>query len=382
MRELNTRLRTKSFVLGTAVILVVLAGYLLLQASLFSGMDTKRVGLAGQAASIAQPLREQADAFGLDVETTTVADPAAGREQVAEGELDALVTGSAADLTVVVDKSLDDQLRAALGGIARNEVLSAKLVEAGVNPDQVLADVAATQVRVIPLEQEDDTNGQRLVIGLIMVFLLYMSIVTYGSLVAQGVVEEKASRVVEILLSTVRPWHLMLGKVLGVGLVGLTQLLILAGAGLVMATATGVLTLSGVAVGTILWGLVWYLLGYFLYATVYAGAGSLVSRQEDAQSVLTPVSMVLIIGFVVGLNLLIQDPDSTASEVVSMIPLLSPVLMPGRIATGVAPLWQIGLSIVLTLLTVALFTWLAGRVYRNAVLHTGARMKLRDALKG
>lgn len=381
-RELNTRLRRKSFVIGTAVILLVLAGYMLLQASLFSDMDKKEVGLTGQASGIATALQTQADALGQNLETQQVSSVEEGRALVENGDLDAVVSGSAADLQVLVKSELDQQLQVLLNGISQNEVLSAKLVEAGVDPAQVMSEVAAAQVSVTSIEPEDPERGQRLVIGLVMVFLLYMSIITYGSLVAQGVVEEKASRVVEILLSTVRPWHLLLGKVIGLGLVGLTQLLIIGGAGLAMATATGTLTLSGVAITSLLWGLLWYLLGFFLYATVFAGAGSLVSRQEDVQSVITPVSMVLVIGFIVGLNLMIQDPEGTGTEILSMIPLLSPVLMPGRIAAGAVPGWEIAVSIVLTAATVALFTWLSGKVYRNAVLRTGSRIKLRDALRG
>ncbi|WP_020670051.1 ABC transporter permease [Amycolatopsis nigrescens] len=381
-RELNTRLRTRSFVIGTGVILVVLAGYLLLQASLFSGADRKEIGLSGQTAAISEPLKAAAAQIGEEVDTRPVADAEQGRQQVADGELDALLSGNTADLRVLVKSDLDQQLRAVLNQLAQQEVLKAKLSEAGADPEQVLGEVGATQVSVTEIQPPDPERGQRLAIGLIMVFLLYMSITTYGALVAQGVVEEKSSRVVEILLSTVRPWHLLLGKVIGLGLVGLTQLLILAGAGLLMSTATGVLTLSGVATETLLWGLLWYLLGFFLYATIFAAAGSLVSRQEDAQSVVTPVSMVLVIGFVVGLNLLLQDPESTASAVLSMIPLLSPVLMPGRIAAGVAAGWEIGLAVLLTAATAALFTWLGGKVYQNAVLRTGSRIRLTDALRG
>lgn len=381
-RELNTRLRTRSFLIGTAVILVVLAGYLLLQASLFGDVDKKEIGLTGQASGIATPLQAQAEELGQDLTTRQVSSVEEGRALVESGDLDAVVSGSAADLDVLVESDLDQQLQVLLNAISQNEVLTAKLLEAGVNPAQVMGEVDAAQVSVTSIEPEDPEQGQRLAIGLIMVFLLYMSIMTYGSLVAQGVVEEKASRVVEILLSTVRPWHLLLGKVIGLGLVGLTQLLIIGGVGLMMAVATGALTLSGVAVTSLLWGLLWYLLGFFLYATIFAGAGSLVSRQEDVQSVVTPVSMVLVIGFIVGLNLMIQDPEGTGTEVLSMIPLLSPVLMPGRIAAGSVAGWEIAVAIVLTAAAAVLFTWLSGKVYRNAVLGTGSRIKLRDALRG
>lgn len=381
-RELNTRLRTRSFVIGTAVILAILAGYLSLQASLFGHANRARIGLSGQAIGIAAQLRAAGAAEGKDVETSVVLDPDEGRTRVADGALDALVSGSAAELQVLSKSDVDSQLRALLNGVSRQQVLNAKLLEAGQDPALVMRDVEATHVAVTTIEPADPGRDQRLAIGLITVFLLFFGIQTYGAFVAQGVVEEKASRVVEILLSTVRPWQLMLGKVLGLGMVGLVQILILAVAGLAMAQGTGVLTLAGVATGAIAWGILWYVLGFFLYATVYAAAGSLVSRQEDAASVITPVSMVLMIGFVLGFNVLLQNPTGSTVRTLSLIPLFSPILMPGRIALGAAVGWEIALTLVLTLLTASALTWLGSRVYRNAVLHTGSRLGLRAALLG
>jgi ABC-2 type transport system permease protein len=381
-RELNARLRTKSFLIGTLVILIVFGGYFLLQATLLNDAGRSKIGVTGQATGISDQLKSVAKELGKDVETVTVTDPAEGRSQVESGGLDALLSGTVSDLRVLVKSDLDPQVRAALNSIAQQQVLNAKLLEAGVDPAQVTAATASAAVDVTTISPPDPEKDQRTVIGLVMVFLLYMSITTYGNLVAQGVIEEKSSRVVEILLSTLRPWQLMLGKVIGLGLTGLIQLVILAGAGLGMAAATGTLTLSGVATGTVLWGLLWYVLGFFLYATIFAAAGSLVSRQEDAQSVLTPVTMVLVLGFVVGVNLMLQSPDGQATAVLSLIPLLSPVLMPGRIAAGLVPGWEVGLSVALTLAAVALFTWLGGKIYQNAVLRTGSRVKLLEALRG
>ncbi|WP_199431307.1 ABC transporter permease [Qaidamihabitans albus] len=380
-RELNTRLRTRGFLIGTAVILVVMVGYLLLQASLISNADRTTVGLTGQAAAVAEPVRENAKQLGVDVEVVRVGDQQDGRSQVESGDLDVLVSGNAANLRALVKSDLDQQVHALLNEISRQEVLNAKLVEVGADPAEVMGEVAAAQVQVNSLEPADPEEGQRVVIAMVMMFLLYMSIATYGSLVAQGIVEEKASRVVEILLSTVRPWHLLLGKVIGLGLVGLTQLFVLGAAGLAMASATGVLTVSGVATKTLLWGLLWYLLGFFLYATVFAGAGSLVSRQEDMQTVLAPITIVLIVGFVTGIAVL-QMPDSTTTTVLSLLPPLSPILMPSRIATGAAGLPEIAAALVLTLATIAALTWLGGRVYHTAVLRTGTRIRLKDALRG
>ncbi|GLY35374.1 ABC transporter permease [Amycolatopsis sp. NBRC 101858] len=381
-RELNTRLRTRSFVIGTVVMLVLLLGYVGFQTSLAGKADKSTVGLTGQATGIAQQLQVEAAQSGRQISTVTVTDPAEGRKQVEDGDLDALVSGSAAKLTATYKSSLDDQLRKVLDQVAQQQVLDGVLSSAQLEPADVMAQVDGTHVQDDPISPEPADHTQRLVVGLIVAFLLYISIITYGMMVAQGVVEEKSSRVVEILLASVRPWQLLLGKVIGLGLVGLTQLVILAAAGLVAASVTGVFTLSGFATGAMLWGLLWYLLGFLLYATIYGALGSLVSRQEDTQSVVGPLNIVLIVGFVTGFNLLLQDPSGTATKAISLVPLFSPILMPARIATGAAAGWEIALSLGLTALLVALLTWLGGKIYGNSVLRIGSRIKLSEALRG
>ncbi|WP_329054803.1 ABC transporter permease [Amycolatopsis sp. NBC_01488] len=381
-RELNTRLRTRSFVIGTVVMLVLLLGYVAFQTSLAGSADKSTVGLTGQATGIARQLQVEAAQSGRQISTVTVTDPAEGRKEVEDGDLDALVSGSAAKLTATYKSSLDDQLRKVLDQVAQQQVLDGVLSSAQLDPAAVMAQVDGTHVRDDPISPEPADQTQRLVVGLIVAFLLYISIITYGMMVAQGVVEEKSSRVVEILLASVRPWQLLLGKVIGLGLVGLTQLVILAAAGLAAASATGVFTLSGFATGTLLWGLLWYLLGFLLYATIYGALGSLVSRQEDTQAVVTPLNIILIVGFIAGINLLLQAPSGTGVKVLSLIPLLSPILMPARISTGAAAGWEIALSLGLTVALVALFTWLGGRIYGNSVLRIGSRIKLSEALRG
>jgi ABC-2 type transport system permease protein len=381
-RELNTRLRTRSFVIGTVVMLVLLLGYVGFQTSLAGSADKSTVGLTGQATGIARQLQVEAAQSGRQISTVTITDPAEGRKKVEDGDLDALVSGSAAKLTATYKSSLDGQLRKVLDQVAQQQVLDGVLSSAQLEPADVMAQVDGTHVRDDPISPEPADQTQRLVVGLIVAFLLYISIITYGMMVAQGVVEEKSSRVVEILLASVRPWQLLLGKVIGLGLVGLTQLVILAAAGLVAASVTGVFTLSGFATGALLWGLLWYLLGFLLYATIYGALGSLVSRQEDTQSVVGPLNIVLIVGFVTGFNLLLQDPSGTAAKAVSLVPLFSPILMPARIATGAAAGWEIALSLGLTAALVALLTWLGGKIYGNSVLRIGSRIKLSEALRG
>lgn len=381
-REVNARLRTRSFVVGTAAILTVLSVFLILQATVLSDAGAARVGLSGQATALGPTIEAAAQEAGTRVVTTVVPGEREARAAVAAGRLDAVVSGSAAELQVLVAATVDTGLRRALTEISRHELLVAKLAEAGVpDPMAVLAEADAVTVAVVTLGGDDPARGERQAIGLLTVALLFLSISTYGGLVAQGVIEEKASRVVEILLAAVSPWQLLLGKVVGLGLVGLVQLLVIATAALLTAAVAGVLTVTAAAVGALLWAIVWFLLGFFLYATVFAGVGSLVSRQEDAPTVLAPVTVTLLLGFVVGLNLMIADPDGTATTVLSLVPLFSPILMPGRIAVGAASGWEVAAALAMTAATVAGGVWLAGRVYRNAVLRTGSRIRLGDALR-
>ncbi|MFD1149500.1 ABC transporter permease [Saccharothrix hoggarensis] len=380
-REFLGKVRTKSFLWGTLVIVAVMAGYVLLQALLFDDAGRDRVALGGQATALAEPLKQTAASFGREVETVDVTDPAAAEEQVRSGDVDVLVTGAPDALRVVVKEGLSDELRNAIDLIVKQQVLDAQLAEAGVDPAVLAGNVARAGVDVVTLEPADDRKGERLAIGLVIAALLYYSLLVYGTMVAQGVVEEKSSRVVEILLATLRPWQLLLGKVVGLGLVGLLQLLLIGGIGLVLSAVSGVVDVAGVAGGALATGLLWYLLGFFLYATVFAAAASLVSRQEELQSVLTPISMSIVVAFVVGINLMISDPTGATVTVLSLLPPFAPILMPGRMAMGVAPAWQVLLAVVLALAAVALITWLGGKVYSNAVLRTGARVRLREVLR-
>ena len=179
-----------------------------------------------------------------------------------------------------------------------------------------------------------------------------------------------------------QPWELIAGKVLGIGTVGLIQMVVIGGAGVAFGLATGVLPISlSTAVGTVVWLIVWYLLGFFMYSIVFAALGALISRQEDVGGAIMPVLMVVIAGYVVGISVLPTDPGNALAEALSVIPLFAPTLMPMRLAIGGVPVWEAGLSVALVVALIPVLIWFAGRIYRNAVLRTGAKVKLRDALK-
>lgn len=380
-REINARVRSRSFVISTIAVLLVLGGLIGLQALLAGQAGSLTVGLYGQASSLVEPLQTSARELGKQVETTTVRSPEDGQRQIQSGRLDALVTGAPGALHVVVKKHIDPGLQTTLDGMVRQQVLNAQLAGAGLDVRQVQQTLGNAKVDVTTLEPQDPFYPVRIGIGILFVVLLFMSIQLYGQAVAQGVVEEKSSRVVEILLSTMRPWQLMLGKVLGVGAAGLAQIVIIVGVAVAGVTASGLLTLPPGTAGIVIWGVIWYLLGFFLFASLLAAAASLVSRQEELASVVTPVTMLLLVPYVVGFSQLTSNPDSKLIEILSMIPPFGPMLMPSRIALEVAPGWEIALSLLLTILALAGAIWLGSRIYANAVLRTGARVKLKDALR-
>ncbi|MDR7301470.1 ABC transporter permease [Haloactinomyces albus] len=381
-RELDTRVRTRSFVLGTLVMILLIAAYPALMFFIGQNASATTVGFTGRAAAVIQPTEITAESMGESVEGREITDVADGKQQVRAGELDALVTGTPGALKLIVEDRPDAGLRAVLDAVAGQQALNTELSRAGLDPAEVNAAVASAKVAVTSLEPADPQQGQRLALAMAAAFLLYFMLIGSSQMVAQGVVEEKSSRVVEILLSTIRPSQLLAGKVLGIGLTGLLQFLVIGVVGVVATTTTGLMTLPSTAsAGTLVWALVWFLLGFFFYATIMAAGASLVSRQEDLQGVVMPIIMLLIVPFVVGISILPNDPESSLGTALSLVPGFSPVLMPMRIALGVAAPWEIAVSIVLSVLATAALLWLGGRIYSNAVLRTGARVKLSEALR-
>ncbi|MCD2192282.1 ABC transporter permease [Actinomycetospora endophytica] len=381
-REFLSRVRGRAFVISTVVILVVLVGYALFVGSLGAGSSGGRaVAVAPETAALVPALQAVAADQGRTVTVVPVPDDAQGRQRLAAGDVDAALSGSPARPRVDVDQSLSDDLQAILTPATARAAQEQALTARGVDPAVLTTAAAGSAPVVVAARPEDPAQGLRIGLGAVGAFLLFFSIQTYGAMVAQGVVEEKSSRVVELVLATVRPWQLLLGKVLGLGAVGLLQLVILGAVGLAVAGSAGLLVAGVGLVGTLISVLVWYLLGFAMYATIYAALGSLVSRQEDTQSVLTPVSIVVLIGWVVGFNLVLSAPRSPALTVLSLIPPWSPLTMPARVALGGVPVWQVALAFVLTLAFTAGVLLLGGRIYARSVLRTGARVSLRSALR-
>jgi ABC-2 type transport system permease protein len=235
-------------------------------------------------------------------------------------------------------------------------------------------------LRVQTTKPEDPDSDAKAGLAFFTILILYGQLLTYGFWVATGVVEEKSSRVIEILLATIRPKDLLAGKVLGLGVLGLGQLLIVSLFGLVVATATGSLDVDGDLLVAIALSLGWFVLGYAFYASAYAVAGALVPRQEEIQSSTTPLTMLILVSLFVGFAVN-DDPSGTLAHVTAFIPPVAPVTMPSRIILGAAPAWEIAASAALMLIATLALIPLAGRIYAAVVLRTGSAVKLREAVR-
>ena len=375
-REFDSRVRTKSFVIGLLVT-VLLLGAIIAGPVLVADDGAQRLGVVGDTGSAAM-LEAAAGQAGLELTTVEVPDEQAARQQVRDGELDAaLVDGS----RVVVESELDPILRSVLEEDAAQRAVAGVLVERGVDPAVLGTAAAEATLQIDAFEPPDPQAAERTGLAFVVVIVLYVQLSFFGIAVAMGVVEEKTSRVVEVLLATIRPWQLLLGKVLGIGAAGLLQMVVLGAVGLGVGTATGVVTLSGTAVSVFLGSLGWFLLGFLFFAVLYAAAGSLVSRQEELNAVTTPMTLLILLPFFVAIYSA-QSPGGGLARTLAWIPPFSPMLMPFQQASGEAGAGITVLAVVLMLAATAVFTWLGGRVYAGAVLRSGSRVTLREALSG
>jgi ABC-2 type transport system permease protein len=279
-REVSSRIRDKNFIVSSLVIIVLLLGLLAFQVVAGSGDSGSRLGIVGDDGRLGAAVQAQAEAVGVDVEVVDYTDERRrGRRSRTRRSTASCSTVPARPRSCWSPGGRD------AGGPRRRRgqrvAISDRLLEAGVDL-QSLPEVAVT-----PLGGADD-DGQRVVVAVIGVVVLYGLLLLFAQFVAQGVVEEKSSRVVELLLATMRPWQLLAGKILGLGLLGLGQMWSSASSGVTAALALDVVEVPGEVIGTVVTVVAWFVLGYAFYASVFAVAASLVSRQEDLGSVLTP----------------------------------------------------------------------------------------------
>jgi ABC-2 type transport system permease protein len=379
-REIVDRIRRRSFVVLTLLLcaLIVGAGVLfsVLRDDSRPSYDIGVVAAADMGTSFEQALVAIGEASDADVAVEALDDPAAAEAQLRDGDIDVLVDTERT--TVTWDENVGIELERIVDTAWATVSVATAAADAGLGDDQIesiLSPEPLTSNVIDP--RDDDVLG--LLIGFASAVLLFISITTFGGYVLTGVVEEKSTGVVEVLLSHVRAHQLMAGKVFGIGAVALTQFTAAVLAGLVS------LRISGTDVPTEVWiglpaTIAWFVGGFLLYSTLYALAGSFVSRVEDAQGAAAPISSAFTVGYILVFTLG-ADPYSTAARVLSVLPPFAPLLMPLRMVTGAASVIEIVAAAVLLAAAVAAMIRLAGSVYARTLLHRGRRLRWREALR-
>ncbi|WP_448222720.1 ABC transporter permease [Gordonia iterans] len=368
-REISTRAKERSFVISTVLMVAaVVVGAVVW--SFFAGRESSdRIGVVGGDSALTQTLTRSGEIADSRVTVETVPDATAARQKVDDDDLDAVVlVGPDHRYTILSESGTGSTLDGVLrSGLAQYQ-LATSLAERGV----AVTDLPSASIVTEQINPEEPDVGQRISIALIGSILLMMAVMTGGVMVAVGVVEEKTSRIVEILLSSVRPLQLLWGKILGIGAISLGQVVLLGATALVAGTATGLLTVTGTATAMFAAVIAWFLLGFLFFAALYAAVGAMVSRQEELNGASTPLTF-LALGVLYAGMFGIQALDSTWMQVLSWIPPFSAVLMPIRIATGDTTALQVIGTFAVMIVVCAAAIWASSRIYSRSVLRTGTR---------
>ncbi|QSB05697.1 ABC transporter permease [Natronoglycomyces albus] len=376
-REIKVRGLSKANLVSLGITVVVI-GILAALPSFFDGDSQHEVGFAGEtAASMQEHFEAAAEASDVSVEITRYDTIAQAEEAVEEGDIHVAV----ADGNLYVDGSVATELELLLesahAAVSGNE----QLIEAGLDPAEVFSALNVEPLATVQLGEDGSDQGMRAFIGTFVALILMFTIMMPTMYVAMGVVEEKSSRIVEILLTSLKPWQLLGGKILGLGVIGAVNV------GVIIVTSLGVSAAVGTlpelpdgvteVLGTMI---IWWILGYAIFAAMAGAAGSLVSRQEDSNSVLTPVTMLIMVGYF-GAIYALNDPQGPVAQALSIIPPFSAFTMPARQVAVDVPLWESLLAAGLLLVAAAGMLAVGSTIYKRSVMRTGSRVKLMEVLR-
>jgi ABC-2 type transport system permease protein len=378
VREMKARIRNRTFVVSNLVTMLIIVGFILLAPVLF-GDDPLQIGLVGDD-SVEVGIVAVADQLEVEVEFQRFDSIGAAEAAIEAGDVAGVVVDGK---ELVVEQEAGTTLSFLVSAASSQQRFNQRLVDAGVTQEQAAIIAAPDEpIQVRPLEPPmDESFFSGFGAATAGVVLLFMGINLYGGTVLTGIVEEKSSRVVEVMLSTVRPWQLLGGKLIGLGLMGLGQLGALVALGLGAAAATDAVEVPTEAIGSAVWVIMWFVLGFALYATLYAMGGAMAARAEDAQSTAAPIGFLVLAGYLLTFAVVLPNPESIAARILSILPPFAPFAMPGLITLGEAALWQILASVVLTIGAIGVMVRVAGRVYAGAILKSNERVKIREALR-
>ncbi|MDQ6767256.1 MAG: ABC transporter permease [Candidatus Eremiobacteraeota bacterium] len=410
-REYTSRLKSKGFIIGTIFGVIGIIGLSFISAvgSWLFGTFSTSIALVGPDRTLTQSLAHE-----LRNDYKVTVQPYTSKGPEIEPALKANVVNGKYDAALIAYRQRDGSLGFAYypvksASLEDQQSLKRKLLKTVVAADFKGANLSAAQrvmnfpFSTVNLNPRYKTAAEAgLAQGLVyfLLLLLYIAVIMYGVYVGSGVVEEKSNRVMEIMIGAVRPGQLLAGKILGIGALALTQMLIFglaAGSMLVLVglhmassiqtatpapagTQSAALAIATVPLSMIVYLIVFFILGFFSYATLFAGVGALASKAEDVQSSNGPLVFPIVIAYMLSIFAL-QDPDKPLFVWASLVPLVSPMLMFTRVATSTVPVWQIATSIGLSVLCIWGFTLLAAKLYRVGVLMYGKPLSPKEILR-
>lgn len=379
-REFRARALSKaSLVSSSIMVALIVVGALIAKPFLApDGEATVIQVAAGETSALAPYLESSAATQGLDIQVDMVAEP--DDEALDEG-VTAVIMGSVTQPRLVLD-SADADIIGLVQAAVQAAALDIEVEALGGDPAEVAGALAEAGPTLTLLGDQDGFDSGEFFAGFVVILVLFFVLIQSASVIMMGVVEEKSSRVVEILLATVRPSTLLGGKVLGVGLYALVQAAVLITPLVFAVLYVDLLDDVGISIGALLLNFsVWFLLGFALFTVLFGGLAALVSRQEDLGSVTTPMMLLMMVPLYVAIYLVPNSPDGPVTAALTQVPFFAPFLVPMRLAfDAISPL-EVALAIALCLIAIPLLVWLAGRVYAGAVLNTGGRMRIADALR-
>lgn len=391
----GTKLKTKSFIVTT--IILVAAIFLMANInkiiSYFDGHEVKHIAVLDESNGVIfAPLKTSLAAVDKDIKLEKSGDDeTALKKQVSEGKLDGYLVLSlderhlpkAVYRSESSDSNTADRLKNALQTV-KGQMVAGKLQ---LTSDKLALLNSPVSFEKVPLDrkaQSKEQQGAASALVYVLLIAIYMSVLMYANMIATEVAVEKSSRVMEILISSVSPIKQMFAKILGVGLLGLTQIIIAIAAGvLALQTNSEVLSfikhfhISSMAASTIGYAIVFFLLGYFLYATLAALLGSLVSRVEDIQQMVLPMTFLVVIGFMVSMYGMNQ-PDAAFVTVASYIPFFTPMIMFMRYGLLGIPTWEVLVGIAIMIVSIIILAVMGARIYRGGVLMYGTSSSLKN----
>lgn len=380
-REMRERFRGRIFRVGTLFILAVVAAAIVIPTLNKEKSQPQRVGLVGTfSAQLRESVVSTAKSVGVTVDFVLETGAQQARSDLRSGRVSlAILDGRELVVNQPIrptDSSAAAQIVFALAvNLGELEALQA----AHLTPAQAreLANARALPVKSL---QPGTTRGTTNTTSLIGIILIFVMLSQYNTWILVGVMEEKSSRVIEVLLAAVRPIRLLTGKVLGIGLVALAQASVIVIFALLLAKSVGSDLLHGTAPMVLLSTLVWLILGYAFYCWVYAAGGSLVERQDQVQSLALPLSLPIIFGYVMALTAAASGNASPFFKVLAYLPPTAPFAMPVLVGLGEVAWWQFFISAAISVVCTVGVARLAAVIYRRAILRTGGRVKLRALL--